>query len=160
MTLRHAIVAALAAVSMAAPAAAEPFHDQVVGCLSTMQTDEDWAACRAALFAPCPTEVAGSQKHVACLREQEAGWEAYLQARHERLVERLTGDGAVALTTLVGQWRGYVGDRCAQVASQKPEVGEAADLGCRISQISGLATELSRCENGVSGEPYCELKDK
>ena len=151
---------ALAACLWAGAAAAAPFHDQIVGCLSAMQSDEDWAGCRVAMFAPCPTEVVGSDPHVACLRKEVDAWEAYLQERHTRLSEQLPGDRVVELTMLVGQWRGYVKNQCAAVAARNPEAGEAAALGCRISEIAGLATEMASCEAGYSQEPYCTLKDE
>lgn len=152
--------ALLAGCLWAGAAAASPFQDQIVGCLSSMQSDADWAACRAAMFTPCPTEEVGSEAHVACLRAQVDDWEAYLQTRHTRLTERLPADRIIELTMLVGQWRGYVKNQCALVAARNPEAGEAAELGCRISETAGLATEMASCEAGFSQEPYCTLKEE
>ena len=145
---------------MACPATASDFHAQVTGCLSAMRSDADWATCRAAMFSPCPTEIAGSPDHVACLQKEVDGWETYLDGRQDVLNTRLTSVSVVDLGSLMGQWRGYVRNKCAAVAAQNPKAAEAAEMGCRISEIAGLATELTLCAEGGSAEPYCILKDE
>ncbi|MEM7440705.1 MAG: hypothetical protein AAF393_13980 [Pseudomonadota bacterium] len=153
------LFAAMAVLFMAGPAAADDFRGGVVTCLSTMQTDEEWAACRATMFSRCPTETVGSPEHVACLTEESKGWEEYLDVRNDALVGKLASAAQVELANLRGQWRGYVANKCSAVAASNPDVGEAAQLGCQISEIAGFAAELAYCEAGFSKEPYCVLKE-
>lgn len=150
---------ALVIVLAAGPAAADEFRGGVITCLSSMQTDDDWAQCRAAMFSRCPTQVVGSPEHVSCLSKEVQGWEDYLDARNDALTPKLTTVAAVELGTLRGQWTGYVANKCAAVAASNPEAAEAAGLGCRISEIAGFAAEMAYCEAGFSEEPYCMLKE-
>lgn len=155
------LLAVLTLLAMSSPLRAEPSHqEKVIGCLLAMRSDADWAVCRNLMFANCPTQEVGSPEHVACLEGEVAEWEAYLERAHAELVDALASDGAVELTTLIGQWRGYMANRCAEVAAARPEAGKAAGLGCRISETAGLATELAACKAGFSNEPYCRLKEK
>ncbi|MBC6441758.1 MAG: hypothetical protein GDA53_01295 [Rhodobacteraceae bacterium] len=153
------LIAPLVAACVAGYAVADDFRGAVITCLSGMQTDEDWTACRMALFSRCPTQEAGAPEHVACLKKESAGWEKYLDNRNDALAGKLTDAAGLELGTLRGRWRGYVARKCATVAVAHPAAGESARLGCRISEIAGFAAELAYCQAGMSTEPYCVLKE-
>ena len=82
------------------------------------------------------------------------------EGRTDVLLKKLTVDGTVQLTEILGQWFGYVGQKCTQVAAQKANISEdAALLGCEVSEIAGLATEMQSCLRGKSVSPYCTFKE-
>ena len=150
----------LSALLLASPAAADPARDGIVSCLGAMGgTGPTWDRCRAQMFAACSTDNPGSDTHVACLSAEADGWETYVDGLRDALLPRLQVDSAVQLTDLMGHWRGYVVNRCAAVAAANPAAGQSADLGCRISEYAGLATELTACSEGRSTEPYCVVTD-
>ena len=135
-------------------------QDQTVACLSTMGAQTTWDQCRRALFEPCAQDAVGSAPHLDCLQSQIADWRGYLDTKTERLNTRLTTEGSGQLSDLLGQWFGFVGNKCSAVAQEKAAISaDAAMLGCEISEFAGLATEFDSCLQGNSTSPYCTLKD-
>lgn len=157
------IVAALTVVQAGGPQSAVAqgaVQDQVVACLSTMGAQTTWDQCRRGLFEPCAQETVGSEPHLTCLQTQKNDWRLHLDAKTDALNTRLTTEGSGQLTDLLGQWFGYVGNKCTAVAQEKADISaDAALLGCEISEFAGLATEFDSCLQGNSTSPYCTLKE-
>lgn len=132
----------------------------VLACIEGMQTDEDWGICLGLMFAPCAGEEVGSEGHVACLRSERENWRTVFDQQYLVAIDRLTPNGATELASLIGQWTGYVGNKCNQVAQEK-EGGQAdaAQYGCEISEIVGVSAELNACLEGLSTAPYCQIQD-
>ncbi|MEM6620275.1 MAG: hypothetical protein AAF761_06300 [Pseudomonadota bacterium] len=170
MTHRHAIATAVLLATTAAlpPEARAGTGDNggdaarlaVVTCLGEMGMTTDWDVCRTQMFEPCATGQVGTSVHVECLRVERDGWMGTMEAARIALDPVLTEQSRTELASLIGQWFGYLGNRCAAVASENPAAGEAAVLGCEISELAGLTTELMACAAGRSVEPYCVLKDR
>ena len=156
---RFAVLLALCA----APALADtvpPDKAQVLTCLDAMGTETDWGQCVTLMFAPCAMHKAGSADHVACLSGQHESWMTVMQEQREVLLPSLTPTGRDDLTRLMGQWFGYVAQKCAAVASDKTGTGaEAAQLGCEISEIAGVTGEFVACRDGRSTAPYCIMQE-
>ena len=135
-------------------------QDWVVDCLSRMEVSTSWDECRTGMFQMCQTATVGSAEHLSCLTEQSDKWKVYLQDYTDLLNEKLTSEGALELSMLLGQWFGYVGNKCAAVAESKAEISsEAAGLGCEISEFAGLVTEFHACLDQRSTAPYCVIKE-
>ncbi|WP_069299710.1 hypothetical protein [Neptunicoccus sediminis] len=145
------------------PAAAQESSEQtrVVACLSGMEQGQtSWPECRSLLFHPCETFPVGGEDHLTCLAEQKADWRAHLDATTLTLNARLTAEGSGQLTDLLGQWFGYVGNKCNGVAQEKADISaDAARLGCEISEFAGLSTEFDSCLQGKSLSPYCIVQE-
>ena len=134
-------------------------RDAVLACVAGMETEADWAACREMMFEGCAAHEVGSDGHLSCLTEDRTGWQDRLDAATEATGAALTPEGATELGQLLGQWYGFVGNKCAGVAAQRAAISEdAARLGCEISEVVGLLTELNSCRAGTSTSPYCILK--
>ncbi len=132
----------------------------VLGCVEAMQSDADWGQCLTLMFAPCAAPEVGSEAHVSCLRDERENWRVVFDAQYADVIEMVTAEGTVELANIIGQWTGYVGNRCNQVASAKTGThADAAQYGCEISEIVGVSAELMACQAGVSTAPYCVLKD-
>lgn len=139
---------------------AETQQDWAVECLSKMETETSWPECRKGLFAPCAENAVGSEPHLKCLRGEKDNWRVFLDKKTEVLNAKLTLEGAGQLTDLLGQWFGYVGNKCAAVGEEKAEISrDAGQLGCEISEFAGLATEFNSCLTGNSVSPYCTIKE-
>jgi len=133
---------------------------QVINCVENLQSDADWDQCLALMFEPCSGVEVGSEPHVACLRDQRESWRTVFDGQYLTLTEELTVVGITELATILGQWTGYVGNQCSQVAQGKPEgQADAAQYGCEISEIVGVSAELYACRAGLSTAPYCQLKE-
>ncbi|MCG6903207.1 MAG: hypothetical protein LJE68_11045 [Rhodobacter sp.] len=132
----------------------------VLDCIEAMGQTTVWDQCASLMFGPCAAEQVGSDGHVACLSVQHEGWQSALAGERTALIARLTSAGSSELTQLMGQWFGYVAQKCAAVAASKPaEHAEAAQLGCEISEIAGVTTEFVACREGRSTAPYCVLQE-
>ncbi|MDR6264424.1 hypothetical protein [Roseobacter sp. N2S] len=153
-------VTALTVIQGGGAAAQGSVQDQAVACLSTMGAQTTWDQCRGALFEPCAQDAVGSAPHLACLQVQKTDWRGHLDAKTEVLNARLTPEGSGQLSELLGQWFGFVGNKCSAVAQAKADISaDAAMLGCEISEFAGLATEFDSCLQGDSTSPYCTLKE-
>lgn len=162
--MRSARTIAVCLLSLAAlPAAAQDasVQNRAVACLSGMEQGEtSWPACRRLLFHPCETYTVGDADHLTCLAEQKADWRAHLDTKTQTLNKRLTTDGSGQLSDLLGQWFGYVGNKCNAVAQEKADISaDAARLGCEISEFAGLSTEFDSCLQGYSTSPYCIMQE-
>lgn len=150
----------LAAMLLAGAPAFADQRDTVLTCVGNMETDADWAQCRALIFAPCATDTVGDASHLACLESEKAGWLEKVDAERETLSAQLTSDSLGALTDLYGQWIAYVGQKCPAIGLQNAATSrEAAQLGCEISETVGLASEFRTCLSGNSTAPYCVLQE-
>jgi len=145
-----------------APATAEmtPRQEAVLGCLGAMGAGTNWGQCVGLMFEPCADQEVGSDGHVACLTAEHAAWQAAFDSTRVALVARLTSTGSSELTLLMGQWFGYVAQKCAEVASSKSgSLAEAAQLGCEISEIAGVTEEFVACHQARSTAPYCVIQE-
>lgn len=149
----------------AAPFAAPVFaqdsgssREDVLACVATMEAATTWDQCRTMLFAGCALHPVGSPSHLACLREDRDGWQDVMTSRREALVPVLAPQATVELTTLMGQWFGFVSNKCAAVGIERAQISEAAAvLGCELSETVGLTAELEACADGRSTASYCIL---
>ena len=83
-----------------------------------------------------------------------------MMARQELLNEKLTVNGSSMLADLVGQWFGYVSNKCQAVAESKSGISaEAAFAGCEISELAGIVLDFEICLAGNSTSPYCIHKE-
>jgi hypothetical protein len=140
--------------------AQESHQDWAIDCLSKMETDTSWPECRKGLFAPCEGSAVGSEPHLACLKKHRETWRLHLDKQTGALNKRLSPEGSRQLSDLLGQWFGFVGNKCGSVAQAKADISaDAARMGCEISEFAGLATEFQSCLSGNSVSPYCILKD-
>jgi len=131
-------------------------RDDVLACVGGMETDADWATCRAMMFAPCATDEVGNAAHLECLSGEKTAWLARIETDRATLSETLTSDSLGALTDLYGQWIAYVGQKCPAIALQNAATSsEAAQLGCEVSEAVGIASEFNACLEGNSTAPYC-----
>ena len=133
---------------------------EVLTCLEAMSVDTTWGQCVTLLFAPCAELAVGSEDHVSCLTDEHRAWQGAMDGERTRLLAGLTSAGASELTELMGQWFGYVAQKCGAVAAGKPATGaEAAQLGCEISEIAGVTAEFVACRAGRSTAPYCVMQE-
>lgn len=132
----------------------------VLQCLEGLGTDTQWDQCVNQLFQPCQGLEVGSDDQLACLTREHGRWTHTFDGERERLISELTSTGASELTLLLGQWFGYIAQKCATVASEKSGPGaEAAQLGCEISEMAGVTAEFSACRQGSSTAPYCVIQE-
>ena len=83
-----------------------------------------------------------------------------MAAQIEDLTGRLSIAGASQLTELMNGWVRSVPQSCGAVAaSREGNAAEIARTGCEISEIAGVMTEFTACEQGLSTAPYCVLKE-
>ncbi|WP_420862900.1 hypothetical protein [Algirhabdus cladophorae] len=154
-----------AALAFAMPAHAAPglteHQTMVVGCLEQMENGTTWGQCVNLMFSPCAAEAVGSDGHVACLTTQRDSWRETKDGLQRALIPLLTVAGGTEMVNLMGQWTGYVGQKCAEVGRQNTTTGaEAAVLGCEISELSGITVEFAACHDQISTAPYCVHEDK
>ncbi|WP_180957644.1 hypothetical protein [Neptunicoccus cionae] len=154
-------VSLLCVVASQAVAEDAAVQARAITCLTGMEQGESsWPECRSLLFQPCAGFVVGAEEHLTCLAEQKAGWQTRLDTTTLTLNDRLTAEGSGQLTDLLGQWFGYVGNKCNAVAQEKADISaDAARLGCEISEFAGLSTEFDSCLQGKSLSPYCILQE-
>ncbi len=151
---------ALMMLVMATPAVAD-VRNEALACVNVMETEEDWARCRALIFAPCATDEVGNAEHLACLKDEKAAWLAHIETSREALSAKLTSENLGALTDLYGQWIAYVGQKCPAIGLQNAETSrEAAQLGCEITEAVGLSSEFNSCLQDNSTAPYCVHEEK
>ena len=137
-----------------------PGREDVLACVASMDATTTWDQSRTMMFAGCAVHAVGSPPHLTCLRGDRDGWQAVMTARREALVPMLAPQAATELANLMGQWFGFVGNKCAAVGLERADISEAAAvLGCEISEIVGLTAELEACADGRSTAPYCILQD-
>ena len=130
-----------------------------LNCVETMQSDEDWNICLGLMFAPCASQEVGSEGHVSCLFDEREAWRTIFDAQFDDLTDRLNATGTTELANLIGQWTGYVANKCNAVAQDKEGAfADAAQYGCEISEYVGVSAELRACKDGLSTAPYCQLK--
>jgi len=154
-----------AALALPVPALAAPqvtgHQANVVSCLEQMENGTTWGQCVNLMFSPCATLEVGSDDHVACLTTQRDTWRDTKDQLQRDLIPLLTVAGGTEMVNLMGQWSGYVGQKCADVGRQNASTGaDAAILGCEISELAGITVEFAACVDQISTAPYCIHEDK
>ncbi|MFY0692061.1 MAG: hypothetical protein JXR14_09105 [Paracoccaceae bacterium] len=161
--MRHARAALGLALAIALPGtasvAAEPLDEgklQVLSCLEQLDQGVEWSQCLDLMFGPCVDHAVGSQPHLACLGEERQAWRLVLEDLQAQVFEAVTPLGASELATLLGQWTGYVVQKCEAVGLARADISaEAGQLGCEITEMVGLSGEFAACLEGRSAAPYC-----
>lgn len=162
--MKNAILAAGAVcLALGTPAQAEVLADDkvlVLACLEQMDVSTNWNQCLNLMFQPCVGEDVGSDAHVACLSSEREEWSKSAEILQREVSGAITGEGAVQLAEILGQWTGIIVQDCAEIARTKAETGsESARLGCEITEIVGLTGELAACLEGRSTAEYCQFKE-
>ncbi|MEP3345515.1 MAG: hypothetical protein ABJN34_11745 [Litoreibacter sp.] len=133
----------------------------VLACLENMeQGSTTWPQCVELMFQPCVSHEVGTDAHVTCLGGMREEWSGTVQTLQTHVIEAVTSGGAFELLDLMGQWTGYVAQKCQEVASTKPTGAESARLGCEVSEFAGLSSEFAACLDGRSAAGYCEFKEQ
>ena len=153
------LVVALAA----APALAEtPIAEDkilVLACLENMEQGTTWPQCEELMVQPCVSHEVGTDAHAACLGGVRKEWSETVTTLQDEVIEAVTSAGSSELLDLMGQWTGYVVQKCQDVAASKPNGAESARLGCEISELAGLSGEFAACLEGRSQAGYCEFRE-
>ena len=156
----------ITAISTVAPAQsgdaskASDSHATILDCVSRMDVSTTWDQCRRMMFLPCENDAVGSEPHITCLKEEKSSWSSKREHLFDEVNAKLTLEGSASLVDLIGQWIGYVGQKCGDVAKAKADISsEAAQLGCEISENVGLSAELKACLDDRSTAPYCVFKE-
>jgi len=165
--MKHAFACGLAAVLLASPAVAQSprggataKQQAVLSCIEGVGVSTEWGQCLGLMFGACEGKEVGGAAHLGCLTEEYQGWQIAMAGEREALVEVLTATGASELTVLMGQWFGYVAQKCSAVAAQKDaSVAQVAQLGCEISEIAGVTAEFVACRQRRSTAPYCVIQE-
>jgi len=158
--MRKLILAAILVFPQMAPAQELPAEKVLVlACLENLDQGTTWPQCAGLMFQPCEGEEVGSEGHVACLKGEREGWGREMEGLQTQVFDSITTGGTSELVDVLGQWTGYVGQKCQEVAAQRVETGaESARLGCEITEMVGLVGEFAACLEGRSAAPYCEFK--
>lgn len=153
----------LIACLMASPAAAEgPIaedHVLVLACLENMGTSTQWPQCVELMFQPCVSHAVGSDAHAACLSAEREGWAATVETLQSDLQAAITPEASAEVLDIMGQWTGYVVQKCQKQADSRTSGKESARLGCEISELAGLSGEFAACIEGRSTAQYCVYKE-
>lgn len=144
------------------PALAEDLpKDQifVLACLENLEQSTTWGQCLNLMFQPCADNDVGSEAHVSCLTSERTRWRSSLENLQEQVFGAITVAGGGELADVMGQWTGYVAQKCQEVAASKVETGaQSARLGCEITEMVGLTGEFAACLEGRSTMAYCAFK--
>ncbi|WP_281856247.1 hypothetical protein [Litoreibacter halocynthiae] len=130
----------------------------VLACLETMEAGTTWPQCVELMFQPCVSHEVGTAAHATCLGGVREEWSGTVKTLQDEVIEAVTSEGSSELLDLMGQWTGYVVQKCQDVAVSKPDGAESARLGCEISELAGLSGEFAACLEGRSSAGYCEIK--
>lgn len=154
----------LIAALMATPAMAEEAKvadDKVLvlACLENMGTSTQWPQCVELMFQPCVSHEVGSDAHAACLSEERQNWASTVEILQTDLQAAITPDASAEVLDIMGQWTGYVVQKCQEQAESRTTGKESARLGCEISELAGLSGEFAACIEGRSTAQYCVYKE-
>jgi hypothetical protein len=153
------------ALLAALPVAAEPVplpedRQPVLACVDAMESDADWDQCLTLIFAPCEGLDVGTPLHLECLVSERQVWIKALEHEQATLSDLLIPTASSEMAAIMGEWIGYVGQKCGDVAKEKASISaEAAQLGCEIAEAVGVTSEFAACRAGNSTAPYCILRD-
>lgn len=155
------IVLVASAIVCATIVRAETPQTDVLSCFGDMGVRTEWNECLSVMFAPCAQEDVGSAAHLGCLSEQREDWrQAKIEAEGD-VISQLTEDGMAELSGLMIAWPKFVEDKCNAVAESRAGISsEAAELGCRISELALITNEMTACLSGRSTEAYCQLREE
>ena len=147
-------------ITPAGASESEEFRNQVLACVSGIDSETSWAECRTMMFEPCSQHQVGSEDHLGCLSAQQKGWQKTMNTTLEELDKQLTTTGSAMVVDIMGQWLGYVNVKCAGVAAAKAAISsDAAHAGCEIAETVGITSEFNTCLEGNSASPYCTFKE-
>ncbi len=152
----------LVLMMLAAPASAQNAeypqeHINALACTENLDVSTTWPQCLGLIFENCQTDEVGSEAHLACLQTIREGWAVTVENLQVEVKDVITDEANLELTELMGRWTGYVLQKCREVAATKPDA-DAAQRGCEITEIVGLAGELAACVEGRSSADYCKRK--
>lgn len=135
-------------------------HINALACNENLDISTTWPQCLGLIFADCQTDQVGSADHITCLDATRESWTMTVDGLRGEVLETVTTEAALELGNLLGQWTGYVAQKCQSVADSKPENGQkAARFGCEITEIVGLSGELAACLEGRSTGRYCRVEN-
>ncbi|PTX56576.1 hypothetical protein C8N43_1235 [Litoreibacter ponti] len=156
------LIAALMAAPTVAQANTTIAEDKVLvlACLENMGTTTQWPQCVELMFQPCVSHEVGTDAHAACLGEVRKGWVTTVEILQKDLTDAITLDASAEVLDIMGQWTGYVVQKCQAQAASRETGAESARLGCEISEMAGLSGEFAACIEGRSTAQYCEYKDQ
>ena len=159
--MRHTIIWKVFFVfSLSDPALADDHLPASLQCINNMEQGESWDTCRAMIFAPCQEYAVGGSDHLACLRDEQAQWQALRDDELNALATVLTEPAAANMSDLMEHWYVSVATKCDAVAAGRAGISaEAALVGCDISEIAGLTSALRQCRLGQSAAEFCKRKD-
>lgn len=155
----------LIAALMASPAMAAdtttvaPEKVLVLACLENMGTTTEWSQCVELMFQPCVTHAVGSDAHAACLSGEREVWADTVRILQTDLQAAITTEASSEVLDIMGQWTGYVVQKCESQAASRETGAESARLGCEISELAGLSGEFAACIEGRSTAQYCVYKE-
>jgi hypothetical protein len=132
----------------------------VLACFENLEESTTWEQCVGLMFQPCAGEDVGTKAHVACLEGEQDSWRGTLDTLQADVFDAISTQGATELTDVMGQWTGYVGQKCEEAAASRDgDAASSARLGCQISEIAGLSGEFAACLEGRSTAQYCTYKE-
>ena len=135
-------------------------HINAMACLENMQATTTWSQCLGLMFAPCSGDQVGSDAHVACLQGQWKDWNGSMQLLQSDVTDAITLKSAEDLAKILSGWINYVSQKCqAGMDGIDDPLVAAKQLGCQITEISGLTGEYAACLEGRSTAEYCVMKN-
>ena len=126
-------------------------------CTKNLGEETVWSECLDLIFEPCADKTPGEEAHTECLVSLRESWRVTSKALEGSVRNVLKPSREIELTDILGQWNKFVVDKCKSVSNSKPEVfRQSAEIGCEITELVGLSSELSTCLSGDSKATYCE----
>ena len=154
------IAALMTSPAMAADTTVSPDKVLVLACLENMGTSTQWSQCVELMFQPCVANEVGSDAHAACLGEERKIWADTVRILQTDLQAAITTEASSQVVDIMGQWTGYVVQKCEEQAAARTTGAESARLGCEISELAGLSGEFAACIEGRSTAQYCVYKEE
>jgi len=153
------IAALMATPAMADDTAIGDDKVLVLACLENMGQTTQWPQCVELMFQACVSHEVGSEAHAACLSTEREDWANTVRSLQADLQAAITPDASAEVLDIMGQWTGYVVQKCQEQADARSTGKESARLGCEISELAGLSGEFAACIEGRSTAQYCVYKE-
>ena len=135
--------------------------EEVLACVSQLQSDEDWKRCNNLIQSPCGHEEYGSTGQLSCLKTLHESWSEHLESARKNAMETLAREGRESLNAFAKSWSGIVKNRCSALAEYQQEVSPGtARIQCELSEIVGFSAELAACRRSASDAPFCIMKEQ
>jgi len=159
--MKHlALTLALTLISGPALAQDAAARDVVLDCLRDVDNGTSWNQCLNLMFESCDPGAVGTRDHAACLFGLRENWRHDMQLRQTEVLKTVTPEGGATLVDLLSAWPTFVDKKCSTVAAEKEDIGAAsARLGCEVSEVVLISSELRSCLDGRSREDYCVHAD-